>query len=102
MISRKAIVQWQILKPFDVIDVADANKIRIDDNYKISNLKKEDVYDWNGQIGDAESNGYGRITADFGIYEGYTSNGLTDGYGRLIWNNKNYYIGQFSKGQITG
>ena len=49
-----------------------------------------------------EAHGLGRGYGQFGLYEGWYSNGLATGYGRQIWQNRNYYVGQFQNGTISG
>jgi hypothetical protein len=45
-----------------------------------------------------KADGLGRAFGSYGLYEGEFHNGLPNGYGRLILNHHNYYIGNFANG----
>ena len=47
--------------------------------------------------------GIGRfVTTDGGVFEGFFKNDLYHGFGRLIFNNGDLYLGEFSLGEISG
>lgn len=49
-----------------------------------------------------EANGVGRAVGGFGIYEGQYRDGVPNGFGRMIFRNGNFYVGEFSEGKISG
>lgn len=49
---------------------------------------------WKGQTIQEKPTPYiGRVVGKKGIYEGNFVNGLLDGYGRIIYENEDWYIG---------
>ena len=46
--------------------------------------------------------GFGRLLGGLGIYEGMFSAGVANGYGRMIYNNSDYFIGTMKYGKFHG
>lgn len=74
----------------------------LDQSIKISKLISSNPFLWDGQEYLKQVHGVGRLEGLFGMFEGQFVSSLASGYGRIIWNNKNYYEGFFKDGQMNG
>ena len=70
ILIKNVVDQWKVLKPFDLKFLVSNETVAIDENYEITTLDREEVYQFKGQAHFEVGHGVGRVTGGFGMYEG--------------------------------